>query len=74
MGSKQLLKIHPTYVDSVSIHPTYFENLITGLRGAVVEENVLIKSESPYPDTIDSFRLSLLSFSLSTLLKNYCHK
>jgi hypothetical protein len=50
----------------LSIHTIYFENLITALTGAVIEENVLIKSESPYPDTIDSFRLSLLSFSLDT--------
>lgn len=49
----------------VSIHPGYFENLITALRGAIIEENVLIKSKSRYHDIIDSFRLSLLSFSLN---------
>ena len=47
----------------IAINPKW-DKLITALRGAVSQEYKLVKTESPYSDLTDAFRLALKYFTL----------
>ena len=47
----------------VAISPKY-EKLIVGLKGAVAQDYKLIKSESPFNDLVDAYRLAMKFFNL----------
>jgi hypothetical protein len=47
----------------IAINPEY-DKLISGLKGAIAQEYKLNKSETPYPDLVDAFRLACKFFEL----------
>jgi hypothetical protein len=49
----------------IAINPT-FDKLITSLRTAVAEENVLDKESTSYCDVFDAYRLALKHYQLIT--------
>jgi hypothetical protein len=49
----------------VAINPA-FDKLITSLRTAVAEENILDKESTSYPDIFDAYRLALKYYQLQT--------
>jgi hypothetical protein len=49
----------------IAINPA-FDKLITSLRTAVAEENILDKESTSYADIFDAFRLALKHYQLST--------
>jgi hypothetical protein len=51
--------------DSLIAINNKWEKLIVGLRGALATEYRLDKTESPYSDLIDSFRLAMKFFTLN---------
>jgi hypothetical protein len=49
----------------IAINPA-FGKLITSLRTAVAEENILEKESTSYPDILDAYRLALEYYQLQT--------
>jgi hypothetical protein len=49
----------------IAINPA-FDKLITSLRTAVAEENILDKESTSYPDIFDAYRLALKYYQLRT--------
>jgi hypothetical protein len=50
--------------DSLVAINSKWDKLISGLKGAIAQEYKLNKTETPYPDLVDAFRLACKFFQL----------